>query len=460
MCSAWDVKGSSGNKPCVCCRNVIGKRADISSDAYFVSLHTSSYTDLERHTDASKRVDVLQNAKHNGAGKGQLDELCKAMGLNDSAESLLFDTSLRGVIRPVSGTCWDWMHVLVSNGLADVEVSFFCWAMWVEGFQKSQVDDFVEEFRGMKCKLSKKFLATRMKGDRMDDEDFSGFAGELMVLVPLLRQFCEMVLLPVRALLRHAECFISLSNIVELMGMGDKAVKYTSYLRREIQRRHFLFIGLYGVDAATPKFHYTLHLPDVLDELQRNVSCWVGERKHRLPKSIASRVFNEFEKSLLSECLTHFIQQIKPANAFELESLAKDVPLDDPSMLDHFNECFPGRREVFANKSATTAIGKVRHQALLLLSTNHGFQVGEVLLFFKLVFNDGPCKFLACFTLFEQISPRKCRRCPGNQVYETRCIESQLMYAELQDSCVRIVEPIQVRQPWSKGPRYLGTPEI
>lgn len=451
----YNIKGSSGNKPCICCKNVIGKKADVSSDAYFVSLDTSSYQDLDRHTDESvfEMVDILQNAKHNGAGKGRVDELCKAMGLNDSVESLLFDASLRAVVRPVSGTCWDWMHVLVSNGLADVEVSLFCRAMWAQGIKKSQVDEFMEEFRGMKCKLTKEFLAKRLKGDKLDDEEFSGFAGELMVLVPLLRQFCEMVLLPLGALVRHAECFVSLSNIVELMALGDKAVEHTLYLRREIQRHHRLFIELYGIDATTPKFHYTLHLPDVLDELQRNVSCWVGERKHRLPKTSASRVFNEFETSLLSECLTNFVHEMKPADAFGLERLANDVPLDDPSLLGDFHQCFPGLVAVFANKSATTAIGQVKHRALLLLSTNHGFQIGEVLLFFKLVCRGGFCKFLACFTLFEQVSPGKCRRCPGNRaIYETRCIQSQLMYAELDDSQVRIVEPIQVRQPWSKGP--------
>ena len=50
------------------------------------------------------------------------------------------------------------------------------------------------------------------------------------------------------------------------------------------------FKDTYGDGNMTPKFHYSWHLPDVLERCGFLPSCWVLERKHKSVKSFAAHV--------------------------------------------------------------------------------------------------------------------------------------------------------------------------
>ena len=49
---------------------------------------------------------------------------------------------------------------------------------------------------------------------------------------------------------------------------------------------------LYGESTMTPKFHYLLHLPDLLRRHSWLPSCWVHERKHKSVKAYGNHVEN------------------------------------------------------------------------------------------------------------------------------------------------------------------------
>jgi hypothetical protein len=145
-------------------------------------------------------------------------------------------------------------------------------------------------------RLPKNFFQNRYS---VKDESLKAFASEMMTIVAVIRFFIELVLAPSRLLEQHCRCFLDIASIVDIASMGDKALRYIDKLTVIISRHHRLFLELYGEDMAYPKFHYVLHMPEVLRNQQSNFSCFVVERKHRVGKSIANHIFGNYERSLV-----------------------------------------------------------------------------------------------------------------------------------------------------------------
>ena len=68
------------------------------------------------------------------------------------------------------------------------------------------------------------------------------------------------------------------------MDHEDLLAAISAYLRT--------FQRLYGPDIMTPKFHYLLHLPHLLQRHSWLPSCWVHERKHKSAKAYGNHVQN------------------------------------------------------------------------------------------------------------------------------------------------------------------------
>ena len=102
---------------------------------------------------------------------------------------------------------------------------------------------------------------------------------------------------PLGLLLDHIKCFGILEEIVSLLCLGaDKAVAHVSRIRRLVYEHGKLFAALYH-DAIKPKFHHLYHIPDNMEFLQKLLSCFVCERKHKEVNDIARFKFNRLKKS-------------------------------------------------------------------------------------------------------------------------------------------------------------------
>ena len=441
-----DVKGSSGTKPCLMCKNMTSKHKDLSGHHYFNGLHCCRYAPLDRHSDESfyEMVDLLLERQPH-VKKGELKKLSQVLGINFSNEGLLFQSDLRPLIKPVTGVFWDWMHVLVSGGLADVELGLFTGCIVAEGIQVSQMERFVLQFRGFKGgSFGKNFLTKRLTGD---GSAYHGFAGELLSLLPIIRIFAETVLKPAGILPQHIACYHLLCDIVEIMGLGDRAVQYVAVLRATIEKHHELYVAIYGKEACQPKFHYTMHLPDVLERFKVNLSCFVTERKHRLSKSVASRTFNLFEQVLLTDYLMRYLQDFREATPLALESMTTDIGLKDASITEGFAELFPKMVSVSAGVSANLAVGRVKRKDLVFLEVDDGFHVGEVACFFKLRFPDS-VHFLVHVLLLEPVGrPHWKLRSSDSRIFPTVCVQAILGFAPLDGGEVLLVEPFRMRSP-------------
>ena len=113
---AFSVKGASGTKMCLCCKNIVG-RLDVARGGYLAH-HSWATPDLfDPHTDESfiEMVDLLVEVSSTGT-RAQLHDLSQAFGNTFDIRARPFDEDLRTVIQPITGTYWDWMHILVASG--------------------------------------------------------------------------------------------------------------------------------------------------------------------------------------------------------------------------------------------------------------------------------------------------------------------------------------------------------
>lgn len=363
----FNVTGSAGTKPCLCCKNLGSKHNDFSGHEYFVGLDCSNFLQLDQHSDESiyEMVNMLRDQQPH-TNKKQFRRLMQVLGLMFDDQSLLFQDDLKPIVKPYSHTIWDWMHCLVSNGVADVELGLFAQAMCGAGISMKQLEAFVLEFRGLHSvnAFGKDFLAKRLKGD---GSAFKGFSEELLSLLPLVQVFCDMVLVPLGILGRHIACFNKLCVIIEVLKLGDEAVNHVTFLRDTIKEHHELYIELYGLDETKPKLHYVMHLPD-LQRLGINLSCFVTERKHRLCKAVGARTFAHFESVLLQDVLLANLGSYFSGQGLELEELEKNTPLGDEDLFEAFRVNYPGTSSVFVSTSATLAFGTVKRRDLVLLT--------------------------------------------------------------------------------------------
>ena len=76
------------------------------------------------------------------------------------------------------------------------------------------------------------------------------------------------------------------------------------------------FRASFGEGPMTPKFHYIVHLPWMLQQHQIIFPCFVHERKHRELKRHAAQLRNtscDFERCLLEEITSHHVSALEAA---------------------------------------------------------------------------------------------------------------------------------------------------
>lgn len=291
------VKGASGTKPCVTCMNVV-RLIDVSKDDYLRDITCSRLDELRYHTDASfyEMIDELRTQEPL-LSKRKFESLQQAMGILHDPDSLLYDDSLREIIKPVTHCLRDWCHVLCSGGAAGTEIALLLQVLQDNGVQLQQIAKYTEAFTLPKSrgKVPRDWLTKNRIGE---EQMRTPSASAHITMVSLLRCFLEDVVEPTGILLQHTQCFKLLSAIMDRLCAGaDGAMRFVDELKVLIQTHHALFVVLYA-DSVKPKLHNLLHLPENMESLGKLVACWVTERKHRSIKSAALHSFRHVETTV------------------------------------------------------------------------------------------------------------------------------------------------------------------
>lgn len=286
-------KGASGTKPCVSCKNVVG-RTEPDVAGYLVHYSCPDPGRFDRQTPASLSImvnDLLD--KHGSVPQREFAFLEQAYGIVFDTGALIFDEYTRSLTRMPDTIFWDWMHcLLASGGVGQYEVNQVVREIVKEGIAVSQLDEFCSSVQvpSSRARLTKTFFKDRLVNK--DDAHIRAFASEVLSAITVLGIFMDVVIKPMGKMPVHCACFDRLREIVNMLSRGDEVCTCIPELRDVVGAHHIAFVALYP-QCVKPKIHYLWHTVDRIDEFQCNLSCFGPERRHRDAKRIASYSYNK-----------------------------------------------------------------------------------------------------------------------------------------------------------------------
>ena len=163
---ALSLKGANGKKPCMKCKNIMGRTSvdSLCHHRYLCHFATARVEQFDLHTDESvwAMADSLAIAKTTTSA-GDFDNLEKAYGLKYTEDGFLFDRQVRKHMKPITGVLYDWMHCLVtSGGLAQFEINMYVRECESLGYTIGEIDQFLETIfvdkASKKVRVSNKYL--------------------------------------------------------------------------------------------------------------------------------------------------------------------------------------------------------------------------------------------------------------------------------------------------------------
>jgi len=178
------VKGASGTKCCMKCKNVT-RLWNVEGDAYLRDFATASPDDFDLHTDASflEMIDKLPGA-FNDLGNKEFKIYQQLVGITYNAHGLLWEMRLRQHYKPIQHTYEDWMHGLcASGGVGQYTLNGFVHAVKEAGIPTEDLDAFQSKIKwpSHSRHLSKDFFCKRPSDDPKGH--IKAFAGETLQAV-------------------------------------------------------------------------------------------------------------------------------------------------------------------------------------------------------------------------------------------------------------------------------------
>jgi hypothetical protein len=302
--STYDIKGSSGIKPCGKCTNVFMKSHPFSGLPGNVDITCTDKTQFSPMEDADlyEASDALQAAAPD-ASKTKMKQLETDWGVNYSPDGVLQSAVLRSRMSPTRFR-YDRLHVFESNGITDWEISLLLESLTdSKKFSNQQVADYCNAGWCVH-KPGQHNAAVNLA---IRDNSIKGMASDVLTAMPILHHFvCNFLqdwdddkvesfkaLFTVTAQLQTIK-FSGICSAAETRKLADLIAKHCE-----------LFKKAYGSHSVRPKHHYAFHLPDQYLADGVYIDCFAMERHHQVCKAQAKLLHDttmkKFEFFILSK---------------------------------------------------------------------------------------------------------------------------------------------------------------
>ena len=378
-----DLKGASGTKCCVSCKNVVNfvhkqSAAMRQHECYKVGLDVLDLKDCKLADDKFTFA-MADRLKHedsaNNIPEKEFEQLEKDFGMNFNPHGIWQCPDLRPHLAPVSNYFRDWQHTLMSSGVAGTEVGGCLTVMMKDpackrhGVSLETIETYCDQFKLPTCwgKVNSNWFRAKF----ITPDHVKHFASDVMCMVVLLASFMETMLKPLGCLPEHTESMCLLRDIITVLRLTydvDESVHKT--LSGLVSKHHKLFHKLYH-KLIKVKFHQLLHLPDDLLRLGVCLSCFCLERKHRDWKRLSLYIFRTCESTTTIDFVNYSIQEMV-SGRFKF----KEFYLDDPETVCVDGNVFDVARAAFLRA------GEVKCRDVVLCETTEATYVGEIIRFY------------------------------------------------------------------------------
>ena len=294
----WDLKGSSGMRPCVKCKNCTMKRAALSQhDPLLQTISCINFElfDTQSDNDIWWACDHIMQRQQLDS-KANFERLETACGLNWNIYGLLADQELREYVKPTS-IHFDGMHCYFSQGIAGLELHNFLEASTRVGITFAEVRQYFEADWRMAGNINARVIANMTFSEnraKSSEASWKGMASELLSVYPIMEHMARNLLAPFHEIRNELRSFLCMCDIVKQV---QRMKRQCPVLESEVVRLKLLqkshlqaFIACYGEQQVRPKHHYSLHIGDQCLEHGMMIDCFVLERKHKRIKHIANHI--------------------------------------------------------------------------------------------------------------------------------------------------------------------------
>jgi hypothetical protein len=287
-------KGHSGTMCCPLCVNASQHKSAapvplhlLCKDA--VSISNINWHAFKKHTDETIRIVVRRINDHHDkylANEMSLDDYklrTSVLGWNHTAANIALNPRFR--LNIASMIMYDWAHVMVHDGLADVELGMCMKVFYSNRSQTSfqELGEYVSTFTFPKAAPNPTRLFTASANlNNSKKGSFTCSGSEFLTLAPVIHRYFSRVVSPRGQFMTHVRSLLAVLTVVMmLMAVRTGTIGHTE-LFEAITSHLALFITCYGEGRCRPKHHYALHLADMLRRFGFLLSTFTHERKHRL----------------------------------------------------------------------------------------------------------------------------------------------------------------------------------
>ena len=308
-----DVKGAAGLRCCHKCVNMTPVSASVAEDSdFFVDLRCTDTERLVPNTDQAMWEDVAELSTLRVALKKTHFEHEETLrGINFNPFGVLLCEELRALVKPVTSSLYDPLHVWWSSGLVHYELNLFLHCLRLHANKKKlplRFKDIRSEYQEWHFPNQEQRCQTTVEQLFADsrEESFRGNATDMIMALTFLEHYL-LDIAPLGHLGGLEKEFASVRALVETCGIV-MALKYGGdpdillpRLESSIAKHMNVFCGAYGADKLKPKHHQQMH---VLEQMRKRrlgahgrrlpptpyADCFSAERKNKKAKASADRM--------------------------------------------------------------------------------------------------------------------------------------------------------------------------
>ena len=323
----WMARGDGASRFCPLCNNLFSAGSKLADGSHLLRCDVIRLEALIPSTDDElrRRYRYLVRMAPTIESEEAFNELQQALGLTYGKRAILADPSLDNLISPTRAYIHDWMHGLFVDGVVNLCV-YLVFEIFIDMGHTGIYESFAEFLSHWKLpgRLHGDHLSEVFSADRRDKHRTAKHikcqASDLLSIFPILALYVHIVLLPLGIHSGACGVIATLFYVVDLVVASARIDVEPSTLLAAVHRFLDSFVGSFGSECMTPKFHWLLHLPEALLRFGRLLNCFCLERKHRWAKRYATELQNTSRSpsvSLLSEVLCHNIASMSESCAFD-----------------------------------------------------------------------------------------------------------------------------------------------
>lgn len=317
-----DCKGHAGMICCPKCLNATQHNAEKSIPMHELTTVAVSiaiadlkaFTALTRETlhDAIRKINAAYTEwKAERMSGEQFTRLTTIYGWNHSHANVILNE--RYQLDMPEMLMYDWAHIYVHDGLADVEFGYCM--KWLQQTQSTYTEfgRYVSQFTFPKSAPQVKHLfAEERYKNYYKTWNFSCTGSEFLTLAPVMHRYFENIVKKRGEYLDQVNSVLAVLEVVMVLLAIKTGTVSVDRLNAAVVRHLVLFHVAWGEELVRPKHHYALHLGPMLSHFGFLLATFTHERKHRLVTRYCRdrRKLASWDTGVIEEITCHQVWQL------------------------------------------------------------------------------------------------------------------------------------------------------